>query len=200
LVTGLDLVHWQLRIAAGEPLTLQQHQVRWRGAAIECRIYAEDPDNQFFPSPGKITSLSAPSGPGIRFDSGVYPGWTVSIDYDPLLAKLAAWADTRDQAIERMLRALDEISVAGIKTNIAFFRRILNDSQLRAGNLHTGFIDEFLQREPAAAPVCSDLETVAMLVSLEMSREAASEPNIDPASQREKPSKWRSEGRGTLLR
>jgi acetyl-CoA carboxylase biotin carboxylase subunit len=200
LVTSLDLVHWQLRIAAGEPLTLQQHKVRWRGAALECRIYAEDPDNQFFPSPGKITSFRAPSGPGIRFDSGVYPGWTVSIDYDPLLAKLAVWADNREQAIERMLRALDEISIAGIKTNIAFFRRILNDQELRAGNLHTGFIDEFLQREAAAAPVCSDVETVAMLVSLEVSLEAATERNSGPAPPREQPSKWRLEGRETLFR
>ena len=193
LVTALDLVHWQLRIAAGEPLMIEQQQVRWSGAALECRIYAEDPENQFFPSPGKITALRVPSGPGIRLDSGVYPGWTVPIDYDPLLAKLAVWADTREQAIARMLRALDEFSISGIKTNIAFFRRILRDPEFRAGNLHTGFISEFFHRQPEAVPACSTQEHVAMLVALQAP--ADTQPVlIDP------PSRWRREGRGQLFR
>ncbi len=196
LVTGLDLVHWQLRIAAGERLTLEQQDVRWCGAALECRIYAEDPDNQFFPSPGKITSLRIPSGPGIRLDSAIYPGWTVPIDYDPLLAKLAVWAGSREHAIERMLRALDEMSITGIKTNIGFFRRILNDPEFRAGKLHTGFIDEFFQREPVSDSICKDLETIAMLVALESPQERNS-ASLPPG---ESPSKWRSEGRSQLLR
>jgi acetyl-CoA carboxylase biotin carboxylase subunit len=193
LVTALDLVHWQLRIAAGEPLTLEQKQVRWRGAALECRIYAEDPDNQFFPSPGKITSLRTPSGPGIRLDSGVYAGWTVPIDYDPLLAKLAVWADTREHAIDRMLRALDELSITGIKTNIAFFRRILQDPEFRAGHLHTGFIDEFFTREQSTNPGCCGLDAVAMLVALQLPSE-----HVTPSIQT--PSRWLSQGRRDLFR
>src|SRR5277367_7203022 len=146
LVTGLDLVRLQVEIAAGGRLPFTQQNVQWKGAAIECRIYAEDPDNQFFPSPGKITSLSEPSGPGVRLDSGVYSGWNVPIDYDPLLAKLAVWAGTRESAIARMLRALREYDVAGIHTNITFFRQILEDEEFRAGRLHTQFVEEFLDR------------------------------------------------------
>ena len=123
LVTGLDLVHLQLRIAAGEPLGLRQEDIAWRGHAIECRIYAEDPYNQFFPSPGKVTLLDRPYGPGIRLDAGIYVGWTVPIDYDPLLAKLAVWAGDRPQTIQRMLRALDEYAVEGIKTTSASIAR-----------------------------------------------------------------------------
>src|SRR6266446_1031221 len=120
LVTGLDLVKLQIRIAAGEALGLAQENIEWQGAAIECRVYAEDPDRNFLPSPGKITSLAEPSGPGIRLDSGVYEGFAVPIDYDPLLAKLAAWAGTRGEAIARMSRALGEYHVVGIRTNLAF--------------------------------------------------------------------------------
>lgn len=144
LVTGLDLVHLQIRIAAGERLPLQQQDLRLRGHAIECRIYAEDPDNNFFPSPGTINLLIAPSGPGIRRDSGMYEGWTVPIEYDPLLAKLIGYGVDREQAISRLERALYEYFVGGIKTNISLFRRILRDSDFRAGKLDTGFLDRLL--------------------------------------------------------
>jgi len=106
LVTGLDLVQLQIRIASGEKLPFEQDDIQLHGHAIECRIYAEDPDNNYFPSPGKITSLSEPSGPGIRLDSGIYEGWTVPLEYDPLLAKLVAYGETREQAIGRLRRAL----------------------------------------------------------------------------------------------
>jgi len=149
LVTGLDLVHLQIRIAAGEKLPLRQEDVQIRGHAMECRIYAEDPDNNYFPSPGKITLLLEPSGPGIRTDSGMYEGWTVPMDYDPLLAKLIGYGSDREQAIARLTRALDEYFVGGIKTNIALFRRILADPDFRAGKLDTGFLDRLLQQEPA---------------------------------------------------
>ncbi|MEO8659392.1 MAG: acetyl-CoA carboxylase biotin carboxylase subunit [Bryobacteraceae bacterium] len=162
LVTGLDLVHWQLRIAAGEKLTVRQEDVRWRGSAVECRIYAEDPDNQFFPSPGLIRRLSRPAGPGVRLDSGVYAGWTVPLEYDPLLAKLAVWAEDRETAIARMLRALDEYYVAGIKTNISFFRQILTDERFRQGLLHTGFIEEFFARHVAETPDAEETERMAV--------------------------------------
>jgi acetyl-CoA carboxylase biotin carboxylase subunit len=149
MVTGLDLVHLQLRVAMGEPLSLTQEDVRLRGHAIECRIYAEDPENQFFPSPGLITRLIQPSGPGIREDCAVYEGWNVPLDYDPMLSKLVAFGETREQAIDRMLRALEEYVIGGIKTNIGLFRRILMDEDFRAARIDTGYLERLLA-EPAA--------------------------------------------------
>jgi acetyl-CoA carboxylase biotin carboxylase subunit len=145
LITGLDLVHLQIRVAAGEKLPFTQEDVRIRGHAIECRIYAEDPDNNYFPSPGKITLLLTPSGPGIRDDSGMYEGWNVPIDYDPLLAKLIGYGVDREQAISRLTRSLDEYFVGGIKTNLSLFRRILRDPDFRAAKLDTGFLDRMLK-------------------------------------------------------
>jgi acetyl-CoA carboxylase biotin carboxylase subunit len=150
LVTGLDLVEWQLRIAAGERLTLTQSEVEWKGSAIECRIYAEDPDDRFLPSPGTITYLHEPSGPGLRLDSGVYSGWTVPLEYDPLLAKLVAWGPTRERALGRMDRALSEYAIGGIRTNIVFFREILADEEFRSGRFSTAFLEGFFERRPQA--------------------------------------------------
>jgi acetyl-CoA carboxylase, biotin carboxylase subunit len=144
LVTGLDLVHLQIRVANGEKLPIKQEDVSVRGHAIELRIYAEDPDNNFFPSPGRITRLISPSGPGIRRDSGMYEGWEVPLEYDPLLAKLIGYGETREMAIDRLRRALVEYFVGGIKTNIPLFRRILLHPDFRAGNLDTGFLDRLL--------------------------------------------------------
>jgi acetyl-CoA carboxylase, biotin carboxylase subunit len=148
LITGLDLVHLQIQVAAGEKLPFRQEDIRIRGHAIECRIYAEDPDNNYFPSPGKIALLLSPSGPGIRLDSGVYEGWMVPIDYDPLLAKLIGYGTDRTQAISRLTRALHEYFVGGIKTNISLFRRILTDADFQAGKLNTGYLDRLLQSKP----------------------------------------------------
>src|SRR5579871_178663 len=145
LITGLDLVHLQIRIAAGEKLPFAQEEISIRGHAIECRIYAEDPDNNYFPSPGKITLLLTPSGPGIRRDSGMYEGWNVPMDYDPLLAKLIGYGTDRDQAISRLVRALNEYFVGGIKTNISLFRRILSNPDFRAGKVDTGYLDRLLK-------------------------------------------------------
>lgn len=151
LATGLDLVHLQLRVAAGEKLPFQQEEVRLRGHALECRIYAEDPENNFFPSPGKITQLIRPSGPGIREDSGVYEGWTVPLDYDPMLSKLIAFGADRSAAIARMRRALDEYFIGGIKTNLPLFRRILDHPDFTAAKLDTGFLDRLLAEKPIPA-------------------------------------------------
>jgi len=164
LVTGLDLVHLQIRIAAGEPLPFRQEEVTIRGHAIECRIYAEDPDNNYFPSPGKITLLLAPSGPGIRRDSGMYEGWTVPMDYDPLLAKLIGYGTDRTQAISRLNRALSEYFVGGIKTNISLFRRILRHPDFCAGKLDTGFLDRMLQSKDEATDLHSDAKTIDVAV------------------------------------
>jgi acetyl-CoA carboxylase biotin carboxylase subunit len=144
MVTGLDLVHMQLRVAMGEPLALKQEDIRLRGHAVECRIYAEDPENNFFPSPGLITQLVQPGGPGVREDCAVYAGWVVPLDYDPMLSKLVAFAETREAAIDRMLRALEEYVIGGIKTNIGLFRRILTDEDFRAARIDTGYLERLL--------------------------------------------------------
>jgi acetyl-CoA carboxylase, biotin carboxylase subunit len=165
LTTGLDLVHLQIRIAAGERLPFKQEDVHLRGHAIECRIYAEDPDNNFFPSPGKITLLLAPSGPGIRRDSGMYEGWTVPIDYDPLLAKLIGYGTDRAQARARLVRALNEYFVGGIKTNISLFRRILSDPEFIAGRLDTGYLDRLLAQTDESAPADAKAAAVAAIAA-----------------------------------
>src|SRR5271165_6692708 len=165
LVTGLDLVHLQIRIAAGEKLPFTQQDVQIRGHAIECRIYAEDPDNNYFPSPGKITLLLSPSGPGIRRDSGMYEGWTVPMDYDPLLAKLIGYGTDREQAISRLTRALNEYFVGGIKTNISLFRRILSDPDFRAAKLDTGFLDRLLKQKRTEVPADPKAIEVAVIAA-----------------------------------
>ena len=165
LITGLDLVHLQVHIAAGEKLPFQQGGIELRGHAIECRVYAEDPDNNFFPSPGQITRLISPSGPGIRRDGGMYEGWTVPIEYDPLLAKLVAYGENREQAIQRLESALTEYFVGGIKTNLSLFRRILKDPDFREAKLDTGYLDRLLakqyleadQRRPLMAAIAAGI-------------------------------------------
>ncbi|HEV2690426.1 MAG TPA: acetyl-CoA carboxylase biotin carboxylase subunit [Bryobacteraceae bacterium] len=202
LVTGLDLVQLQLRIAAGEALPFAQEDVALQGSAIECRICAEDPENQFFPSPGKIAQLREPGGPGIRVDSGVYAGWTVPLDYDPLLAKLIAWAPDRQEAIQRLLRALREYSIVGVETNLAFFREILEDPRFRAGDLHTGFIAElFARRKPKPKPA-ADLELAAALAAAAQAKNGQAETSGQPdhSNSQGDISRWLSEGRGSLLR
>jgi len=165
LITGLDLVHAQIRIASGEKLPFTQQDIRIRGHAIECRIYAEDPDNNYFPSPGVITLLLAPSGPGIRRDSGMYEGWNVPIDYDPLLAKLIGYGSDREQAISRLVRALNEYFVGGIKTNISLFRRILKDPDFQAARVDTGYLDRLLKIKAPEAKG-EDAEAAAIAAGL----------------------------------
>jgi acetyl-CoA carboxylase biotin carboxylase subunit len=161
LVTGFDLVCEQINVAAGARLSFTQEDVRWNGHAIECRVYAEDPDNNFLPSPGRISFLRVPSGPGIRDDSGVAEGDEVSIHYDPMISKLATWGRTRSEAIDRMRRALDEYAVGGIKTTLPFFREIVRDEEFIEAKLDTGFIPRFNERRarprPANASDISDL-------------------------------------------
>jgi acetyl-CoA carboxylase biotin carboxylase subunit len=162
LITGLDLVQLQIRIAAGESLPFQQEDVELRGHAMECRIYAEDPENNYMPSPGKVTSQVEPSGPGVRVDSGIYPGWNVPMEYDPLLAKLIVHGATGEQAVARLRRALSEYAIGGIKTNLALFRRILLDEEFLAGKADTGF----LGRLPAISPSWEkSREAVAMIAA-----------------------------------
>ncbi|WP_254062564.1 acetyl-CoA carboxylase biotin carboxylase subunit [Acidobacterium sp. S8] len=165
LVAGLDLVHLQIRIAQGEMLPFKQEDIRLRGHAIECRVYAEDPDNGFFPSPGKITRLLQPGGPGIREDSGIYEGWTVPLDYDPMLSKLIAYAPTRDAAIARMLRALDEYVIGGIRTNLGLFRRILRDADFQAARIDTSYLDRLLGADGNADEAPAEAEIAALIAA-----------------------------------
>jgi len=140
LVTGFDLVREMVRIAQGEPLGFEQAEVTRRGAAIECRVYAEDPVS-FLPSPGVIRQLVVPSGPGVRDDGGAYPGCPISSYYDPLISKLSVWAPTREHAVARMRRALSEYVVTGIRTNLAFHDRLFAHPEFAAGRYDTGFIE-----------------------------------------------------------
>jgi len=197
MVTGLDLVRLQIMVAEGETLPIRQNEVSLRGAAVECRIYAEDPDNNFYPSPGKILRLRTPSGPGVRDDSGVYEGWTVPIEYDPLISKLVAWGQTRDEAIDRMRRALQEYHVEGIKSNVSFFHEILKDADFRKGEFDTGFIDKWLRErrvQPAGELASKDLAAIAAVI-FDSSRIASPGP---AASQPE--SLWKLDGRRRGLR
>lgn len=142
LCTGIDLVQEQFRIAAGLPLSFTQEQVNLRGAAIECRISAEDPENRFLPATGTVQSLQEPSGPGVRVDSGMYPGLQVPLFYDPLLSKLIVWGKDRTQAIARMRRALTEYQVIGVRTTLPFARWLMEHPRFINGELSTDFIAE----------------------------------------------------------
>ncbi|HKS74666.1 MAG TPA: acetyl-CoA carboxylase biotin carboxylase subunit [Terriglobales bacterium] len=201
LVTGLDLVHLQIRIAAGEKLPFTQDDVRLRGHAIECRIYAEDPDNNYFPSPGKITLLLAPSGPGIRRDSGMYEGYVVPIDYDPLLAKLIGYGSDRPQAISRLVRALNEYFVGGIKTNLSLFRRILSDERFQSGKLDTGYLDRLLKAKPPEVKG-SDADVAAIAAGLFaiLDAEPVISTNGKGSNVAEVVSQWKKLGRTESLR
>jgi len=207
LVTGHDLVHLQFRIAAGEKLPFAQEDIKLRGHAIECRIYAEDPDNNYFPSPGKITLLLLPSGPGIRRDSGMYEGWSVPIDYDPLLAKLIGYGSSREEAIARLQRALYEYFVGGIKTNISLFRRILSDPDFKAGKLDTGFLDRLLANPDRQIVADERREDKIKIAAIAAGLFAALEPAPGPGtgtngdkSATDSPSKWKQTGRTEAMR
>ena len=204
LVTGIDLVREQITVAAGAPLTFSQEDIRWYGHAIECRVYAEDPENNFFPSPGKITYLQVPFGPGIRDDSGVELNSEVSIYYDPLISKLAAWGLTRDESLDRLRRALDEYEVGGIKTTLPFFREIVRDEEFRLGQLDTGFIARFNQRREAARKAgavehdqkSEDMAVIAAAIHYVTLRKEASAGQQLP---RDRENRWKMSERASRL-
>jgi len=168
MITGVDLVRMQLEIASGNKLPVSQEEISGRGHAIECRIYAEDPENGFAPSPGRIQYLKEPSGPGIRNDCGVYSGFDVPMDYDPILSKLIVHAGTRDLAIAKMIKALKSYVVLGVKTPIAFMMDVLKSEAFAGGHVFTDFIDTHFsgwQPEPEDA----DLARIAFIAD-EMTR------------------------------
>jgi 3-methylcrotonyl-CoA carboxylase alpha subunit len=162
-VTGLDIVRLQIEVAAGRPLPIAQADVAGRGHALECRLYAEDPDNDDLPSPGRILHLAAPEGPGVRFDSGIAAGSEVTVHYDPLLAKLVTWGWDRAEAVARMAAALRRTAVLGVVTNLALLQAVVGHPAFRKGELHTGFLDEHLRE--TRAPACPPPEAVAAAVA-----------------------------------
>ena len=163
MITGIDIAKEMFRVASGEELTISQEKVRMNGWAIECRVYAEDPYNNFLPSPGKILALRVPSGPGVRDDSGVYAGYEVPIFYDPMISKLCTWGRDRTEAVSRMKRALGEYVVKGIKTTIPFHQKVMDDKDFLTGNITTGFIgDRFILE---AGDVDEDLRDVAIVAA-----------------------------------
>jgi acetyl-CoA carboxylase, biotin carboxylase subunit len=208
LVTGFDLVREQITVAAGDPLSFGQQDVGWRGHAIECRVYAEDPANNFLPSPGRITFLRRPAGPGVRDDGGVNEGDEVSIYYDPMISKLAVWGRDRGEAIDRLGRALDEYAVGGIKTTLPFFREIVRDEEFLAGRLDTGFITRFNERReakpamerphPAGGAQASSLQQDVAIIAAALAYvrgQRSTTPNHQPVQQ----SKWKVAGRMARL-
>jgi acetyl-CoA carboxylase biotin carboxylase subunit len=184
LVTGIDLVREQINVAFGDPLSFSREDIKITGHAIECRVYAEDPENNFMPSPGRITRLRVPQGPGVRDDGGVYEGAEVSIYYDPMISKLVVYGRDRKQAIDRMHRALREYSVGGIKTTLPFFREIMRDPEFVAGNLDTGFIERFQKRRTTDPKSPDDLAIIAAAL-----RSSKQSTNI-PTPQDKKPTQW----------
>ncbi len=200
-VTGLDLVRWQIRIARGDRFDVDPARLLSpAGHAIECRIYAEDPDNNFLPSPGRIVDLRAPAGPGIRDDSGFEAGNDVPIFYDPMISKLIAWAENRPAAIERMRRALGEYVVSGIRTTLPFFAWLLGQREFRDGAFHTAYLDEVLAARNGtpfvrAEPSVEDVAVIAAALRAVLSPASAAAAG-NPSSA----NKWRSQARSESLR
>jgi acetyl-CoA carboxylase biotin carboxylase subunit len=202
LCTGLDLVREMLRVAAGEPLGYTQADISRRGAAIECRIYAEDPSKGFLPSPGPVEYLSAAEGPGIRHDAGVCAGYRMGFDYDAMISKLCAWAPTRAQAVERMRRALDEYDVRGLTTNLDFQRRLVRVPDFISGRYDTGFIERNRQLLLATeAPALHEPdEAMAAAVLLATLAEAErGQPQAAAATPSEASSAWATAARRRRL-
>src|SRR6195256_4559221 len=204
-VTGLDLVKLQIAIAAGHRLPFAWESITPRGHAMEVRLYAEDPDNNFFPSPGKILSRQVPSGPGIRLDDGVYEGWTVPMEYDLLLGKLIAWGNSREETISRLRRALDEYTVTGIKTNAGLFRRILTEPDFLRGEIHTQWLDELLRRRRFAVSPADENQSgnspsdAAAIAAAIWQANQWDRHSCLSSSSADQPSRWKQEGRRAQL-
>jgi acetyl-CoA carboxylase, biotin carboxylase subunit len=206
MVTGLDLVRWQIRIARGERLDLDPEPLlRPNGHAIECRIYAEDPDNNFLPSPGRIQQLRVPAGPGIRDDSGATAGLDVPIFYDPMISKLVAWAEDRPLAIARMQRALGEYLVTGIKTTVPFFTWLFAQPEFCTGRFHTTYLDEVLKARNGrpfveATPELEELAAIAAALEAVMSPSALAADSSDARPESAGARRWRAQARAEGLR
>jgi len=190
MITNIDLVKHQIEIAAGHPLSMTQQDIVGRGHAIECRIYAEDPEQNFFPSPGKILFLKEPTGPGIRNDCGVYTNYEVPVEYDPILSKLIVFAETRDLAIQRMIHALQRYAIVGVKTAIGFMLDILSSKPFQQGQTNTNFIENHFPDWKPALPE-NNIACAAFLAD-NMLQEM--KDTIDHHTHSERPSLWQTLG------
>jgi len=196
-VWGIDLVAEMIRAAQGEPLSVETRDLAPRGHAIECRLYAEDPDRAFAPSPGVVTRLRLPEGPGVRNDVGIEEGSVVPIDYDPMLGKLVVKGRDRAEAIDRLARALDEYEIAGVETTLPLFRELVRDADFRAGRIHTQWLDAWLaNRAPAGEQPSEPSEEEVMLAAVCVTLDAA-ERRTAPAAAR---SRWKDSARSAALR
>jgi acetyl-CoA carboxylase biotin carboxylase subunit len=202
-VTGIDLVQWQLRLARGDRLTVPpEDALTPRGHAIECRIYAEDPDRGFLPSPGLVRALAVPGGPGVRDDRGVAPGFDVPLFYDALLAKLVVWAESRPRAVERLTRVLDEYRIVGLATTLPFFRWLVRQPAFAANQVSTTYLDEILAGRTTPFVPAGDRDVDDALVATALSawcraHQAGAEPLSSPGSTG---STWRRAARLESLR
>jgi acetyl/propionyl-CoA carboxylase alpha subunit len=194
MVTGVDIVAEQIRIARGRQLNYKQEDVRFNGHAIECRINAEDPYNGFMPSTGRITHSLLPTGPGIRVDTGVYPGFEITPYYDPMIAKLIVWGETRGQAILRMRRALEEYRIVGVRTNIPFHQTMMDSHRFMAGQYDTRFVEERFSMEEMEEGKQSYDEIAAIFATLVAHTEAQRAAQIVRRGERDT-SNWKWVGR-----
>ncbi|HNB40016.1 MAG TPA: hypothetical protein PLG52_00870, partial [Anaerolineales bacterium] len=194
LVTGIDIVAEQLRIARGRQLSYTQEQVQFKGHAIECRVNAEDPFNNFIPSTGRITHSIIPTGPGVRVDTGVYPGFEITPYYDPMIAKLIVWGETRAQAILRMRRALEEYRIVGVRTNIPFHQTLMDSHRFMGGQFDTRFVEERFSMEAAATLDEAQAEIAAILATLVSHKETERSAQIVRGNERDT-SNWKWVGR-----
>jgi acetyl-CoA carboxylase biotin carboxylase subunit len=194
LVTGIDLVREQISVAWGDKLSFTQDDINWQGHAIECRVYAEDPENNFLPSPGKITRLRVPHGNGVRDDGGIYEGSEISIYYDPMISKFAVYGRNREEAVDRMRRALSEYEVGGIKTTLPFFREIVEDEEFIAGKLDTAFITRFNERRKKVEidSVVKDMALIATALAYNNRQKLNAG---ETKSNAQTPSRWAMTGR-----
>jgi acetyl-CoA carboxylase biotin carboxylase subunit len=198
-VTGVDLVKEMVRIAAGEKVSLSQDTIERRGASIECRVYAEDPESGFLPSPGVITAVTAPSGPGVRDDSSVYAGAAISQHYDPLISKLSVWGPDRPSALARLRRALGEYRIAGIRTNLAFHQKVASHPDFAAGHYDTSFIEEHERELVDGSIDAADEKVLAVALAVgTATQEARSNQNAQPGAAT--PSPWVAAHRAQVLR
>jgi acetyl-CoA carboxylase biotin carboxylase subunit len=193
MVTGVDIVKEQLRIASGRKLRYRQEDVQWRGWSLECRILTEDPYNGFMPSTGRITWLHEPTGPGVRVESGIYEGFVISPYYDSLIAKLVVWGETRGEALLRMRRALEEYRVMGVSTNIPFHQQILNDTRFIGGQIDTTFLESRFSMAEDDDP--NDLEVAAIAAVLLAHRQRQRTLTMTGPQGGHPQSNWKRQGR-----
>jgi acetyl-CoA carboxylase biotin carboxylase subunit len=192
LVTGHDLVHQQIAIASGGELSLRQEDLKQRGHAIECRIYAEDPRNNFLPSPGRILFMQEPSGPSVRHDCGIYSGWTVPVHYDPILSKLIVWGETRDMACRRMISALSELTILGIQTTVTFLRDVIAHPEFAAGRTYTSFIEEHMPDWTEGGQ--EEYEEVALAAAAIAAHDRSLRPGLTNTAVKQSTTPWQTLG------